>query len=50
LSGCHAQIEALRAKLSALLGRSLHIEAEVAKFYLEECNGDLKAAIAAFGG
>eukprot|EP00877_Chromochloris_zofingiensis_P003472 jgi/Chrzof1/13125/Cz07g20230.t1 len=42
------QIDALRAKLSLWLGRSLHIDEATAKYYLEDANGDVKAAMTAF--
>lgn len=43
------QFEALEAKLCQLLGRSLYVDEATAKFYLEEANGDIKAAMEAFG-
>eukprot|EP00879_Flechtneria_rotunda_P020785 GHRR01021880.1.p2 GENE.GHRR01021880.1~~GHRR01021880.1.p2 ORF type:complete len:128 (+),score=23.49 GHRR01021880.1:330-713(+) len=49
---CHqlpCQVEALQAKLCQMLGRSLYIDDATAKFYLEDANGDMKAAMEAFG-
>lgn len=43
------QFEALEAKLCQLLGRSLYVDEATAKFYLDEANGDIKAAMEAFG-
>lgn len=43
------QLEALEAKLCQLLGRSLHVDSDTAKFYLGEAGGDIKAAMEAFG-
>uniref|UniRef100_A0A383VBY3 F-box domain-containing protein n=1 Tax=Tetradesmus obliquus TaxID=3088 RepID=A0A383VBY3_TETOB len=42
------KLEALEAKLCQLLGRSLHVDADTAKFYLGEAGGDIKAAMEAF--
>jgi hypothetical protein len=39
----------LRAKLTLLLGKSLHVDEQTAKFYLEDANGDVKAAMTNFG-
>lgn len=43
------QLDALEVKLCQLLGRSLHVDDSTAKFYLDEANGDVKAAMEAFG-
>jgi hypothetical protein len=43
------QLDALEAKLCQLLGRSLHVDSDTAKFYLDEAGGDIKAAMEAFG-
>jgi stress-induced morphogen len=43
------QLDALEAKLCQLLGRSLHVDSDTAKFYLGEAGGDIKAAMEAFG-
>eukprot|EP00879_Flechtneria_rotunda_P015610 GHRR01016325.1.p1 GENE.GHRR01016325.1~~GHRR01016325.1.p1 ORF type:complete len:226 (+),score=72.59 GHRR01016325.1:157-834(+) len=42
------KVEALQAKLCQMLGRSLYIDDATAKFYLEDANGDMKAAMEAF--
>ncbi len=43
--GVGMQVEVLRSKLCAMLGKCLHIDEATAKFYLEDAGGDLKAAI-----
>jgi len=43
------QVDVLQARLCQLLGRSLYIDEATAKFYLEDAEGDMKAAMEAFG-
>jgi hypothetical protein len=37
-----------RAKLAALMGQSLHIDESTAAYYIVVCEGDIKAAMAAY--
>lgn len=43
------QAEALRVKMSRLLGRSMRVDKETALFYIEEAGGDMKSAMSAAG-
>lgn len=39
------QVDQLTGKMSALLGRSKHIDESAARYYLDEAGGDLKRAM-----
>lgn len=41
--------QAMRAKLCAMLGRSLRVDASTAHYYMEEARGDIKAAMRMYG-
>ena len=43
------QVDLLQARLCRMLGRSLYIDEDTAKFYLQDAGGDMKAAMEAFG-
>lgn len=44
-----SDVDALQAKLTRALGRSLLVDADTASFYLQDAGGDMKAAMRAFG-
>jgi hypothetical protein len=47
--GSQQSEESKRRKMAALLGRSLRTDELTARFYLEEADGDIKAAMALAG-